>query len=74
MLLFQKMSRLCFNKCVQKPGTSLDSTEQVKIFENIIFQLYRYNLLINFLFGLEMCFNVHGSVYGNSELSVKVLW
>lgn len=25
------MSRLCFNKCVIKPGSSLDSTEQVKI-------------------------------------------
>jgi len=27
-LLLTKMSRLCFNKCVTKPGASLDSTEQ----------------------------------------------
>ncbi|VVC36036.1 Tim10/DDP family zinc finger [Cinara cedri] len=27
-LLLTKMSRLCFNKCVTKPGGSLDSTEQ----------------------------------------------
>ncbi|XP_025405313.1 mitochondrial import inner membrane translocase subunit Tim13 [Sipha flava] len=27
-LLLTKMSRLCFNKCVIKPGSSLDSSEQ----------------------------------------------
>ncbi|CAH1723783.1 mitochondrial import inner membrane translocase subunit Tim13-like [Aphis gossypii] len=26
--LLMKMSRLCFNKCIIKPGPSLDSTEQ----------------------------------------------
>ncbi|XP_050521227.1 mitochondrial import inner membrane translocase subunit Tim13-like [Daktulosphaira vitifoliae] len=27
-LLLTKMSRLCFNKCVSKPASSLDSSEQ----------------------------------------------
>ena len=29
--LFQKMSDKCFKKCVAKPGTSLDSSEQARI-------------------------------------------
>ena len=28
---FQKMSDKCFKKCVAKPGTSLDSSEQASI-------------------------------------------
>lgn len=68
MLLFQKMSRLCFNKCITKPGSSLDSTEQV----NNILLIFLYILKItiqNFHFFLEMCFNVYGPLYGDSELS-----
>ena len=30
----QKMSDKCFKKCVNKPGTSLDSSEQVQAYAN----------------------------------------
>lgn len=29
---FQKMAEKCFKKCIIKPGTSLDSSEQVTFF------------------------------------------
>ena len=37
--LLTKMSDKCFNKCVSKPGTSLDSSEQVS--EEVFFSLER---------------------------------
>lgn len=45
------MSRLCFNKCITKPGASLDSTEQV----NNILLLFLYILKITFK-KLNLCF------------------
>ncbi|KOC59078.1 Mitochondrial import inner membrane translocase subunit Tim13 [Habropoda laboriosa] len=35
--LLSKMSEKCFKKCVLRPGTSLDSSEQYKLFQ-FIFQ------------------------------------
>jgi len=29
VLLFQKISEKCFKKCITKPGSSLDNSEQV---------------------------------------------
>lgn len=74
--LFQKMSRLCFNKCVIKPGASLDSTEQVKLTYIIILHyfLVKCNYFKFLILLLEMCFNVYGPLHGNSESGVQILW
>lgn len=33
--LLQQMTTKCFKKCIGKPGTSLDSSEQVSTFPNV---------------------------------------
>lgn len=67
------MSRLCFNKCITKPGASLDSTEQVILLNNT-FQITCNLKNIYKRFVLEMCFNVYGSLHGDSEFGVKIIW
>ncbi len=36
-LLLKKLSDKCFKSCVQKPGSSLSSSEQVRLFYFILF-------------------------------------
>lgn len=61
------MTEKCFKKCINKPGTSLDNSEQVGYFLT-----FKNNLIVVvFFFFLEMYSNVYGSVYGLLELSFK---
>lgn len=54
-MLFQKMSRLCFNKCVTKPGATLDSTEQVNIFNYILIKVQFENTVLFYQKCVSMC-------------------
>lgn len=40
ILFFQKMTEKCFKKCVQSPGTSLSSSEQVRPNDHLNDNLY----------------------------------
>jgi hypothetical protein len=61
------MTEKCFKKCINKPGTSLDSSEQVNSFQKC------FLILTCIFFIVEMCCDVHGQVHGLVELGVKGL-
>lgn len=86
--ILQKMTEKCFKKCVGKPGTVLDSSEQVSVYlPDLQGVLYKKALAVQFerLVSIPYCYsaleslsemyrNVHGSVYGFLEFSFEDLW
>lgn len=59
------MTEKCFKKCISKPGTSLDSSEQVRMELHCCFVTH-----IHFII-LEMCGDVYGPIYGFVEPHIK---
>lgn len=62
------MTEKCFKKCVNKPGSVLDTSEQVGFVMGLSF--YRFFIL---LFP-EMHCHVYGSIYGLLESCFTSLW
>lgn len=66
------MTEKCFKKCVNKPGSVLDTSEQVGFTNKFRFSdLY---FLFFFVFVPEMHCHVYGSIYGLLESCFTGLW
>lgn len=62
------MTEKCFKKCINKPGTSLDTSEQVHTFQ------YNHSIFLTFQRYLsEMRSHVYGPLYGLMEFSIESL-
>lgn len=62
------MTEKCFKKCVNKPGSVLDTSEQVGF-------INKFKFLFYFLFFVpEMHCHVYGSIYGLLESCFTGLW
>ena len=70
------MTEKCFAKCISKPGSSLDSSEQVmkiKLCFNYS-ELVICEFLLSMFFLLpEMCSHVYGSLHGCTWCGINIL-
>lgn len=72
---FQKMTEKCFKKCVIKPGSVLDGSEQVSnLAAKLPYRFLHKIAFVIFVSSTEMHSHVYGSIYGLVELGVTNVW